>query len=207
MSFTREEKRIVVGITGASGAIYANRLIEELLTRVSRVYCVATDAGKQVCDYELSGSECSFSLRRAISGDIEPEHRHVLRLFKNDDLFSPIASGSSAPSHMVIVPCSMGSLARISSGMSSNLLERAADVALKQRIPLIICPRETPLNTIHLQNMLNLSQMGVHIVPMMPAFYQKPKSIYDLVDFMVGRILELLGLEHKLYVPWNSRMR
>ena len=101
----------------------------------------------------------------------------------------------------------MGSLARISSGMSSNLLERSADVALKQKIPLIICPRETPFNTIHLQNLLNLSQMGVHIVPMMPAFYQKPKTINDLVDFMVGRILELLGLEHKLYVPWNSRMR
>ncbi|MFK7825707.1 MAG: UbiX family flavin prenyltransferase [Oligoflexales bacterium] len=207
MSFPREEKRIVVGITGASGAIYANRLIEELLARVTRVYCIATDAGRQVSDFELNDSECSFNLKKAIAGEVEAEHRQTLRIFNNDDLFSPIASGSSAPSHMVILPCSMGSLARISNGMSSNLLERAADVALKQKIPLIICPRETPLNTIHLQNMLSLSQMGVQIVPMMPAFYQKPKTIRDLIDFMVGRILELLGLEHKLYVPWNLRMR
>ncbi|NRA45368.1 MAG: UbiX family flavin prenyltransferase [Oligoflexales bacterium] len=207
MSITREEKRIVVGITGASGAIYANRLIEELLARVARVYCIATDAGRQVCDYELNGSECTFNLKKTLAGEVAPEYRQTLRIFDHNDLFSPIASGSSAPSHVVIVPCSMGSLARISSGMSSNLLERSADVALKQKIPLIICPRETPFNTIHLQNLLNLSQMGVHIVPMMPAFYQKPKTINDLVDFMVGRILELLGLEHKLYVPWNSRMR
>lgn len=207
MSFTREEKRIVVGITGASGAIYANRLIEELLVRVSRVYCIATDAGKQVCDFELNGSECSFNLKQTLAGEVAQEHRQTLRLFKNDDLFAPIASGSSAPSQMVIIPCSMGCLARISNGMSSNLLERAADVALKQKIPLIICPRETPLNTIHLENMLKLSHMGVQMVPLMPAFYQKPKTINDVVDFMVGRVLELLGLEHKLYVPWNSRMR
>ena len=207
MSFSREEKRIVVGITGASGAIYANRLIEELLARVNRVYCIASDAGKQVCDYELNDSECSFNLKKTLAGEVEPKYRQSLRVFNNDDLFSPIASGSSAPSHVVILPCSMGSLARISNGMSSNLIERSADVALKQKIPLIICPRETPLNAIHLQNMLSLAQMGVQIVPMMPAFYQKPKSIRDLVDFMIGRILELLGLEHKLYVPWNSRMR
>ena len=108
---------------------------------------------------------------------------------------------------MVVVPCSMGSLARIATGQSTNLLERAADVVLKQKKTLIMVPRETPLSPIHLRNMLSLSEIGVLIVPPMPAFYQKPESINDMVDFVVGRILETLSLPHDLYTPWNARMR
>ena len=107
---------------------------------------------------------------------------------------------------MIVMPCSMGSLARINQGISGNLLERSADVCLKQKRPLVICPRETPLSPIHLRNMLGLAEIGAHIVPAMPAFYQHPKGIADMVDFVVGRVLEVLNLPHDLYPAWNSRM-
>lgn len=202
-----EEHRILVGITGASGAVYAERLIEELIQRVPRVYVIFTSAGKQVCDYELCSKKTGFSLKALLAGQIDKKHRDILRVFDDGDLFAPVASGSSAATHMIVVPGSMGTLARIHGGMSTGLLERSADVMLKQKKPLILCPRETPFNTIHLRNMLGLSEMGAHIVPAMPAFYQKPKSIQDMVDFMTGRILELLNLDHTLYKAWNQRMR
>ena len=200
------DRRVLVGITGASGSVYAERLVEELLKKVSRVYLVVTVAGRQVCRHELAKKTSGFSLLNVLSGQTDPEYRQALRVFSENDLFAPVASGSSAPTHMVVVPCSMGSLARINGGMSSNLLERAADVMLKQQLPLIICPRETPFNSIHLKNMASLADMGAHIVPAMPAFYQKPESIMDLVDFMTGRILETLRLDHELYPGWNTRM-
>lgn len=203
------ERRVLIAVTGASGSIYAERLIEECVARFPRVYVIATDAARQVADHELPQSHETgrISLRQILSGEIAPEHRDVLRVFKNDDLFAPVASGSSAPTDMVVVPCSMGSLARMAQGLSSNLIERAADVVMKQRRRLILVPRETPLNTIHLRNMLILSETGVDIVPAMPAFYQHPKSVDDMVNFVVGRVLELLEMDHGLYRPWNSRMR
>jgi 4-hydroxy-3-polyprenylbenzoate decarboxylase len=203
------ERRVLIAVTGASGSIYAERLIEECVARFPRVYVIATDAARQVADHELAQSHETgrISLRQILSGEIAPEHRDVLRVFKNDDLFAPVASGSSAPTDMVVVPCSMGSLARMAQGLSSNLIERAADVVMKQRRRLILVPRETPLNTIHLRNMLTLSETGVDIVPAMPAFYQHPKSVDDMVNFVVGRVLELLEMDHGLYRPWNSRMR
>ncbi|MCB9228704.1 MAG: UbiX family flavin prenyltransferase [Deltaproteobacteria bacterium] len=197
--------RVLVGISGASGSIYAERLIAELASRIPRVYVIFTKTGQQVCRHELTISDERFSLLRLLKQEQNPDH--VIRVFSDEDLFAPVASGSSVPTHMVVLPCSMGCLARISCGISSGLLERAADVMLKQKRPLIVCPRETPLNTIHLRNMTSLSEMGVHIVPAMPAFYQKPSGISDLVDFMVGRILEILNLDHQLYRPWNPRMR
>lgn len=200
------EKRIFVAVTGASGTIYAERLIQCLRGKVGRVYLCATDAGIKVAAHELPGS-AEGSLRRILAGEVPVSDRDLFRVFRQDDLFAPIASGSSAPTHMVVVPCSMGTLARIATGISSNLIERAADVCLKQKVPLTLVPRESPLSTIHLRNMLTLSEMGVHIVPPMPAFYQKPQSVEDMVDFVVGRVLEALGVEHSLYPPWNSRMR
>lgn len=196
-------------MTGASGSIYAERLIQECATRFPRVYVVATDAARQVADHELSPStdDGRISLRQLLAGEVAPGQREVIRVFRNDDLFAPVASGSSAPTDMVVVPCSMGSLARVAQGLSSNLVERSADVVLKQRRRLIIVPRETPLSSIHLRNMLTLAEMGVDIVPAMPAFYQRPSSIDDMVDFVVGRVLELLDVDHGLYRPWNSRMR
>jgi flavin prenyltransferase len=202
------EHRILVGITGASGSIYAERLIDILKHLVPRIYVVFSDTARLVVRHELKETKDEhFSLYRASLGQVAEADREVIRLFKNDDLFAPVASGSSAPTAMIVVPCSMGSLARIAHGVSSNLLERSADVVLKQKRPLIIAPRETPLSSIHLRNMLTLADMGAHIVPTMPAFYQKPEKIEDLIDFMVGRFVEALGFSHDLYTPWNSRMR
>jgi 4-hydroxy-3-polyprenylbenzoate decarboxylase len=198
--------RVMVAVTGASGSIYAERLIAELLPQVARVYLVASTMGKKVADLELSAKPEGFSLRQALAGKLSAEEKAIIRVFNNEDFFAPIASGSSAASHMVVVPCSMGTLARINAGLSLNLLERSADVMLKQKSPLIICPRETPLNTIHLRNMLQLAEMGATILPPMPGFYQQPKSLEDMVNFVVGRILEVLGLPHSLYTPWNSRL-
>lgn len=201
-------QKILVAICGASGSIYAERLIEELCARLPRVYVVISETGKAVIRHELgkreSDSECS--LRSLAEGKVPAAFRDKIRVFQESDLFAPVASGSSVPDQMVVVPCSMGAVARIAHGLSTNLIERAADVVLKQHRPLTICPRETPLNTIHLKNLLSLAEMGVKIVPAMPAFYQKPKTIEDLIDFYVGRILEVLGLDHNLYTKWNSRM-
>ena len=201
------QHRILVGVTGASGSIYAERLSDVLRQRVPRVYLVATDAATQVMRHELRAREGGFSLLRAFAGELDEADRSVIRVCKNDDLFAPVASGSSAPTAMVVMPCSMGTMARINQGTSSNLLERAADVCLKQGRRLVIVPRETPLSVIHLRNMLSLAEMGVQVVPAMPAFYQNPASVADMIDFVVGRVLEVLGLDHDLYAPWNVRMR
>lgn len=202
------DHRILVGVTGASGSVYAERLVEALLNLVPRIYLVFSETACKVVQHELTErKDGGFSLLRASRGHVDEKDRSILRLFGNDDLFAPVASGSSAPTAMVVVPCSMGSLARIAHGTSTNLLERSADVVLKQRRPLILAPRETPLSSIHLRNMLTLSEMGAHIVPTMPGFYQKPKTLEDLVDFVVGRLLEALGFPHELYPAWNKRMR
>lgn len=201
-------ERILVGITGASGSIFAERLVEVLLSNVERIYLVFTDTGKRVVRHELKKNADRFSLLSLMDGVfLNEEERQVVRLYSNDDLFAPIASGSSAPTKMVILPCSMGTVARVNQGISGNLLERAADVCLKQSRPLVIVPRETPLSLLHLRNLVSLAEMGVRIVPAMPAFYQHPKSIEDLVDFVVGKILEMLEIPHNLYSPWNARMR
>ena len=201
-----KDMRVLVGVTGASGSVYAERLIEELAGRIPRVYVIFTETGAKVCRHELAPSGAGFSLLSLLGRGRGEVSSRVIRVFDDKDFFAPVASGSSAASHMVILPCSMGTLGRIRAGLSSSLIERAADVMLKQKRPLIVCPRETPLNTIHLKNMTSLSEMGAHIVPAMPAFYQKPSGISGLTGFMVGRVLELLHLDHELYRPWNSRM-
>lgn len=203
-----KDRRILLAVTGASGSIYAQRLLEFFCgVGLGRVYLLVSGPGKQVVDFELKRSEEPGSLKRILSGELLESEKKSLRLFKEDDLFAPVASGSSVPDTMVILPCSMGSLSRIAAGMSSNLLERSADVILKQKKKLVVCPRETPLSTLHLRNMLTLSEMGVDIVPPMPAFYQKPSSLNDMVDFSVGRVCEMIGLAHRFYEPWNKRMR
>ncbi len=203
-----ENYRVCIGITGASGSAYAERLIECLIPLVPRIYLLITDTGRLVAEHELNVSKEGFSLRRFLKGEVTDDQRTVIRQFGLDNLFAPLASGSSAPSHMVILPCSMGTLGRIAGGVSSNLLERTADVVMKQRKPLIIAPRETPLNLIHLRNMTTLAEAGAIIAPPMGAFYQKPSTVEDMVDFVVGRVLELIGIEqHELYSKWNSRLR
>ena len=188
-------KKIVVGITGASGSIYAKRLIEELAKHDFIVHVIATDKGKQVFKYELS-----LDLKLWIS---ELNYPNV-KLEDNQNLFAGVASGSHGFDAVIVMPCSMGTLAEISHGLSRNLLCRAADVALKEGRKLIIVPRETPFNTIHLENMCRLSKVGATIIPAMPGFYHHPQTLEDLVDFVVGKVLSYLNIEHQLFNKWED---
>lgn len=189
--------RYIVGITGASGSIYGVRLIEELVKTNNEVYLVITGNGRKVLEYEV---EVNFDeWVQKIN-----ENKDTLKLCAIDDMFSPIASGSFRTDGMVIVPCSMGTLSKISSGTSDNLLVRAADVMIKEKRKLILIPRETPLSSIHLQNMLFLSNLNVRILPPMPAFYLKPKTIEDIINITVGRILAALNVDSDLYHEWGQ---
>jgi 4-hydroxy-3-polyprenylbenzoate decarboxylase len=137
-------------------------------------------------------------------GRDETDFEPVISYHADDDFFAPVASGSSAPDAMVVAPCSMGSLARIAAGLSGSLLERTADCMLKEGRPLLLVPRETPLSAIHLENMLKLARLGVRIVPAMPGFYGRPETLDDLVNFMVGKVLDTLGVEHRLLNRWGE---
>lgn len=189
--------KYIVGITGASGSIYGVRLIEELVKKDNEIYLVITDNGRKVLEYEM---EINFEKWLQNINN----NKGKLQLCLVDDMFSCIASGSFKTDGMVIVPCSMGTLSKISNGTSDNLLIRAADVMIKEKRKLILIPRETPLSSIHLKNMLFLSNLNVMIIPPMPAFYQRPKTIEDIVNITVGRILTSLDVESDLYHEWSG---
>jgi 4-hydroxy-3-polyprenylbenzoate decarboxylase len=199
------KRHIAVAITGASGAVYGIRLIQELLAAGFRLSVLISSSGFTVLKEELGLDWC---------GDEEPVNRHLrahfnakpenLVYYAENNFFSPLASGSAAPDAMVVAPCSMGTLARIAAGLSGNLLERAADVMLKEGRPLLLLPRETPLSAIHLENMLKLSRLGVRIIPPMPGFYGHPQTINDIVDFVVGKVLDQLGIEGNLFKRWGE---
>lgn len=196
-------ERLVVGVTGASGAIYAMRLLKAGLELGLAIDLVVSDYGRRLlieeCDLNLKTTEIGAWLDRAY-GPAERPGR--LTLHAERQLDARIASGSQAWHGMVVVPCSMKTLSAIARGAASNLIERAADVTLKERRPLILVPRETPLNLIHLENMAAAARAGAALVPAMPAFYFKPRSFEDLADFIAGRVLSLLGLPHRLFEPW-----
>lgn len=197
--------RIVVAITGASGAIFGVELVAQLLSHGREVDLLLSDCGRQVLNFELGlhwPQEKSLLLQTVRDYF---EIGEELRLFAPDDFFAPVASGSALGGGMIICPCSMGTLGRIAGGMSSSLIERAADVALKEKRPLILVARETPLSAIHLENMLTLSRAGAEIVPPVPAFYHHPKSIDDLVRHFVGRLLDRLGVENSLVTRWGEK--
>lgn len=191
-------KKIVVGITGASGSIYAVRLVEELLKRGIAVHIICTGNGKKVMKYE-TGIDPEQWVQ-----DLKQQYSHV-RLEDINDLFSGVASGSYKFDAVVIIPCSMGTLAEISSGLAKNLLCRVADVALKENRRLIIVPRETPLNAIHLENMLKLARLNATILPAMPGYYHMPQTMQDLIDFVVGKVLDNLSIENLLFEKWGSK--
>lgn len=204
------ERKIIVAITGASAVHYAEILIQELLKqKVQRIYLLCTSAGKQVIDYELPAKkpiDGEFSLRDFFKNPTAPgPFSDTIRYFAQDNFFAPIACGTATASDMVIVPCTMGTLARVAQGLSNNLLERAADVILKQRKRLLICPREAPLNRIHLRNMLTLDEMGAIILPPIPAFYYRPTTLEETNHFIVGKILDSLEISHSLYEQWSKR--
>ena len=197
-------KRLIVGITGASGSVYAKRLIECLLGSGHQVHLVMTDAGIEVANYELGWT---------LTGDLETDRPFLAGVFGGDDrltvysnrqIGATLASGSFRTDGMIIIPASMGAVSGIACGRSDNLLERTADVVLKERRPLILMPRETPLSPIHLENLLKLSRLGVDIIPAMPAFYNRPRTIDDMVDFLVGRVLDHLNIEHELFERWKG---
>jgi len=197
---------VLVGITGASGSVYGLRLCEELLRRGKRVVVTASGAGigvvRDETNLDLAGDEGVVASRLRELFGASPQQ---LSFHGADNLFAPPASGSAAPDAMVVAPCSMGTLARIAAGLSSTLLERCADVMLKEGRPLVIVPRETPLSAIHLENMLKLARLGVRVVPAMPAFYHRPTTMDDLVDFVVGKVLDTLGVPHELFTRWGEK--
>ncbi len=194
---------ITLAITGASGAVYGVRLLEQLLSAGCQVHLLLSSAAQVVLATELDlrwpaePQACQQFLLQQY-GCVE----HQLRVYGRDDWFSPVASGSAAPKQMVVCPCSMGTLAAIAHGMSDNLIERAADVVLKERGHLLLVPRETPYSAIHLENMLKLTQLGATILPASPGFYHKPQSIDDLVNFMVARILDHLHIKQVISPRW-----
>ncbi len=199
------QKRVTVAITGASGVQYGLRLIECLVKADAQVFVMVSKAAQVVIatetDLKLPAQAASMAqflttLYQAKEGQI--------KVFGKEDWMSPVASGSGAPSSMVVCPCSAGALSAIAIGASNNLIERAADVVLKERRQLILVPRESPFSAIHLENMLKLTHMGVTIMPASPGFYHKPQSVLDMVDFMVARVLDHLGIEQNMIEKWGG---
>ncbi len=196
--------KITLAITGASGSAYALRLVECLIAANYQLYILCSSAGRIVLDTEV-GIKIPTSPDAASKFFTEKYQakNNQITVFGKEQWFSPVASGSSAPKKMVVCPCSTGTMAAICHGMSDNLIERAADVVIKERGQLILMVRETPFSTLHLQNMLSLSQQGVTIMPASPGFYHKAETIEDLIDFMVGRVLDHLGIEQDIMPRWG----
>lgn len=203
-----KKKAITLAMTGASGAPYGLRLLECLLAADYHVYFLISSAARVVMatEHDLKLPSGPDAMKVALVEHLACKAEN-LTVCGKEDWFSPVASGSAAPKQMVVCPCSAGSVASIAHGISDNLIERAADVVLKERGQLILVVRETPFSTLHLENMLKLSQMGTTIMPAAPGFYHQPKSIEDLIDFMVARILDHLGVEQGLVPRWGYDQR
>ena len=194
---------IAFAITGASGAPYALRLLEQLLAARRRVQLVVSSHGLR-----LLRTESDIGSVEALRERVGPSSwDKLVTLFDDGDRGAAPASGSALNAGMVICPCSMGTLSAIAVGASRSLVERAADVALKERRPLVLVPRESPLSAIHLQNMLRVTRAGAVVMPASPGFYHRPESIDDLVDFIVARVLDHLGVEHTLVKRWGGEGR
>ncbi len=202
---TGEPRRVTLAMTGASGAPYGLRLLQCLLAADCEVFLMVSKAALLVIatETELKLAGNPEKMRAQLCEHFGFDSKR-LRVFGQEQWMAPVASGSGAPSSMVICPCSGGTLSAIAHGASDNLIERAADVALKERRQLIVVTREMPLSTIHLENMLALSRMGAVIMPASPGFYHEPTSMNDLVDFVVARVLDHLGLPQALVARWGE---
>jgi 4-hydroxy-3-polyprenylbenzoate decarboxylase len=183
--------RLVVAITGASGVIYGKRLLEVLKDKKIETHLIVSIAAEKVIQHELGVSR----------KDIE---KLATWAYEPDDLTAPLMSGSFRTDGMIVIPCSMKTLAGITHGFADNLILRAADVTLKEKRRLVVAPRETPLSIVHIRNMLTAAKLGVSVVPAMPAFYSKPEKIIDLVDFIVGRVLDSFSIDHKLFKRYSG---
>ena len=199
------KKKIVVGLTGASGAIYALHTIRAMLVKGVEVHLVISDYGSYVIetetDFPLKSGSMLDGFRAKYGEDVL--NGEIIR-YSNKDLAASISSGSFKTAGMVIVPCSMKTLSGVSNGYSGNLIERAADVTLKEGRTLVLVPRETPLSKVHLKNMLAAADAGAHILPAMPGFYQRPSTIEELADFIAGKILSFFDIEAELFEPWQK---
>ncbi len=199
------ERPVALAITGASGAPYALRLLECLLEAGREVWLLVSEAAQVVLPLETGlelpsrPAEAEALLNRRFGA-----RPGQLRVFGRRQWLAPVASGSNAPAAMVVCPCSTGTLSAIAAGASDNLIERAADVVLKERRRLILVVRETPLSAIHLENMLRLARLGVVVMPASPGFYHRPERIEELVDFLVARVLDHLEVEHRLARRWGE---
>lgn len=200
-----DRRPIALAITGASGAPYALRLLEVLLGAGREVWLMVSEAAQVVLPLEtglqLPSQPAEAEALLAERFAVRPGQ---LRVFGRRQWLAPVASGSSAPAAMVVCPCSTGTLAAIAAGSSDNLIERAADVVLKEQRRLILVVRESPLSPIHLENMLRLARLGVVVMPASPGFYHRPERLEQLVDFLVARILDHLGIEHGLAQRWGE---
>jgi 4-hydroxy-3-polyprenylbenzoate decarboxylase len=194
------DRPIIVAVTGASGAPYAVRLIEALIERQQRVSLIVSDHGVRLLKTEMD-IESVAALRERVGA---AGWDTVVRVYDDRDRGAAPASGSALSAGMVICPCSMGTMSAIAVGASRSLVERAADVTLKERRRLILVPRESPYSAIHLENMMTLTRAGAVILPASPGFYHRPRTIGDLVDFIVGRVLDQLGVEQALVPRWGS---
>ncbi len=191
-------KKIILGLTGASGSVYFSRLCEHLSQHELDLHLIASELGEKVFQYE-TGTVLTEQVKHWNTNAAN------IILEDNHNLFSVVASGSARFDGMAIVPCSMSTLAMISHGITETLLTRAADVMLKERRKLVIVPRETPLSTLHLKNMTELSQLGAMILPAMPGFYGHPQTMDDLIDFVVGKTLDCLEIDNNNYRRWEGQ--
>jgi 4-hydroxy-3-polyprenylbenzoate decarboxylase len=198
-------RTFALAITGASGALYAVRTMAALLERECHLELVISDYGKRLLHDELGEAASVSRMREYLVGKYgDTAKRGTFTVLSNKDLGASIASGSHDCEAMAIVPCSMKTLAGVAHGLSRNLVERAADVMLKEKRRLVVVPREAPMSLPQLKNMVLCAEAGAMILPAMPAFYQKPQTLDDLADFMAGKILSALGLDHDLYPKWNG---
>jgi 4-hydroxy-3-polyprenylbenzoate decarboxylase len=199
---------IVVAISGASGPIMGIRLIEELLHSKERVAAIVSQSSRQIIEYEILKGKGSFSsikellVQRGIT-----DNHDLLSEFKNNDFFAPVASGSAEFEAMLVIPCSMKTLSAIVHGNADSLITRACDVALKEKRRCIIVPRETPLSVVHTENLHRAALAGIEIVPPVPGFYTRPESLDDVIDFVVGKVLNLLGRKHSLFERWGKKKK
>ncbi|MCL1926348.1 MAG: UbiX family flavin prenyltransferase [Syntrophorhabdaceae bacterium] len=198
--------RVLLGISGASGAAYGVRCASLLLSREVELHAVVTRTAWKILSDEVGkGKEAPAGLedRRRWLADIVSASR-PFRLYADDDFRIPFASGSNPPDAMIIAPCSMGTVGRIASGVSSSVLTRCADVVIKERRPLVLVTREAPLSVIHLENMLSLARAGADIFPACPGFYHRPESVSDLVDFVAARALSRIGIDTGSFPRWGE---
>jgi 4-hydroxy-3-polyprenylbenzoate decarboxylase len=204
---TERRQAIAIAVTGASGAVYATRTVAALLERGVHVELIVSDYGRRLLRDELGEQASVERLHEFLTAKYgDTVAGGTITLHSNRDLGATIASGSHGCSGMAIVPCSMKTLAAVAHGLSRSLVERAADVMLKEQRRLVIVPRETPMSLPQLKNMVLCAEAGAMILPAMPAFYQQPQTLDDLADFMAGKILGALGFEHDLYPPWTGRV-